>query len=46
MEQSYLELITKLHESVQSDISIPSDVKKKIEAALAALQDVLWRYSA
>ena len=44
MEQSYLDLLNKLYEDIQSD-AIPEPDKTEILETLASLQDLLWPYS-
>ena len=44
MELSYIDLLNKLINDVQSDI-IPEDNKKEILETIYALQDLLWQYS-
>ena len=44
MELSYLDLLNKLHESVNSD-AIPSKEKAEIFLLIAQLKDKLWKYS-
>lgn len=46
VEQTYLELIKKLYEDVESDSGIPNDVRIEAKKTLASLRDILWDYSA
>ena len=46
MQQTYLEQIEKLYESVKTDTTIPEGDRTEIEETLASLYDLLWGYSA
>ena len=43
-EQTYLDLITKLHEDIQSD-SLPKDIRESAQKILADLMNLLLPYS-
>lgn len=45
MEQSYIDLITKLAEDIKTDC-IPTADRLKIEGHINALKELLWKYSA
>ena len=45
MELSYLDLLIKLKEDVQSDI-MPEEEKSEILKAIHSLEMMLWKYSA
>lgn len=45
MEESYLDMLIKLQESVETDYCMPEETKEQVNALLKKLHHILWAYS-